>query len=71
MNYEARRDTIVTHAWEAWTMNGLNLDLDQRAEIEKTVQDAANNAYYEGITDIRWLGATLERLGYECGVLDR
>jgi hypothetical protein len=30
--YEDRRDTIITHAWETWTKNGLNLDEDMRRE---------------------------------------
>lgn len=60
--YETRRDTIVTHAWETWTKNGLGLDDEGREQTTKTVQDAANNAYFENIGDIDWLAATLARL---------
>ena len=61
--YDTRLNTIVTHAWETWTKNGLFLDEDEREETTKTVQDAANNAYFEGISDIDWLAATLNHLG--------
>ena len=60
--YEQRRDMIVTNAWETWTKNGLGLDAEMRAETEKTVADAANNTYYDDITDEAWLAATLARL---------
>ena len=60
--YEKRRDTIVTHAWERWTKNGLNLDTEDRDQTTKTVQDAANNAYVPGMNDSAWLHATLARL---------
>ena len=60
--YEQRRDTIVTHAWETWTNNGLNLDAEDREQTTKTVQDAANNTYVDGISDTKWLAATLKRL---------
>jgi hypothetical protein len=63
MDYDTRRDRIVTHAWEAWTKNGLGLDDDMRKETTRTVQDAANDAYHDGVTDLQWLGATLKRLG--------
>lgn len=63
MDYESRRDMIVTHAWETWTKNGLGLDADMRKETEKTAQDAATNAYHDGITDCDWLATTLARLG--------
>ena len=61
-SYEARRDMIVTHAWEQWTKNGLGLDNEDRAETEKTVQDAVNNTYTDEISDTEWLAATLARL---------
>ena len=63
MTYEQRRDTIVTHAWEKWTKNGLNLDDEDRCQTEKSVQDAVNNAYVDDITDKEWLAATLSLLG--------
>jgi hypothetical protein len=63
-DYETRRDMIVTHAWESWTKNGLGLDADDRAQTEKTVRDAANNTWVEGINDVDWLAATLRRLGH-------
>jgi hypothetical protein len=58
-DYEQRRDIIVTHAWEKWTRNGIYLDDEGRRETEKSVQDAANNAYVDDITDKEWLAATL------------
>jgi hypothetical protein len=57
-----RIDTIVTHAWEIWTKNGLGLDDEDRRETEKTVQDAVNNEYQDDISDVDWLAATLLRL---------
>lgn len=63
MEYETRRDKIVTHAWETWTKNGLWLAAEDRAETKKTVQDAVNNSYVEGANDFAWLAATLKRLG--------
>jgi hypothetical protein len=45
MTYEQRRDTIVTHAWEIWTKNGLWLDAADRRKTEEDVMDAANSAY--------------------------
>jgi hypothetical protein len=42
--------------------NGLGLDAELREETSKTVKDAANNAYVDGINDTDWLAATLERL---------
>jgi hypothetical protein len=65
LTYEDRRDTIVTHAWERWTKNGLGLDYDDRSQTKKTVQDAVNNTYYEGIDDTEWLNATLKSLGHQ------
>lgn len=63
LDYNSRRDMIVTHAWETWTKNGLGLDRDASLETTKTVQDAANNTYADDITDEAWLAATLKRLG--------
>ena len=63
MDYENRRDMIVTHAWEAWTKNGLNLDDEARSETAKTAKDAVNNTYEGGLqTDLEWLAAALRRL---------
>jgi len=62
LDYDTRRDMIVTHAWETWTKNGLNLDEDMRRETEKSVQDAVNNTYVEDISDRDWLAETLKRL---------
>jgi hypothetical protein len=60
--FEQRLDTIVTHAWETWTNNGLGLDSEEREETAKTVKDAAASAYLDNMTDIAWLDATLARL---------
>jgi hypothetical protein len=62
MDYETRRDAIVVAAWETWTKNGLDLDDDMKVQTEKSVQDAVNNAYIEGISDKDWLAATLRDL---------
>ncbi len=62
MDYETRRDMIVTHAWETWTNNGLGLDDEMRSETTKTVQDATSNAYTDDLDDSAWLAATLARL---------
>jgi hypothetical protein len=62
MDYEARRDMIVTHAWETWTKNGLGLDDDDREQTTKSVQDAVNNTYTDDMTDTEWLAATLKSL---------
>jgi hypothetical protein len=58
-----RYDTIVAHAWEAWTGNGRGLDADDREQTAKSVRDAATNAWTEGMDDMAWLRATLARLG--------
>jgi hypothetical protein len=65
LNYETRRDMIVTHAWETWTKNGRGLDDDGRWQTTKTVQDAVNNAYIDDISDADWLIAVLKQLGHE------
>lgn len=62
MSFEDQRDTITTHAWEAWTNNGLLLDDEDREQTTKSVQDAVTNTYVDGIDEIEWLNATLKRL---------
>lgn len=62
MDYETRRDTIVTHAWEIWTKNGLSLDDDARFQTQQSVRDAVNNSYVDDINDSDWLAATLKLL---------
>jgi hypothetical protein len=64
MTHEQRRDTIVTHAWEKWTRNGIYLDDEARRATEKSVRDATNNSYVDDITDTEWLEATLSLLDY-------
>ena len=61
--WENRFDAVTTHAWEAWTKNGLGLDHDERENALKSVRDAANNAWIDGMTDREWLEVTLESLG--------
>jgi hypothetical protein len=63
--YEQQADTITVAAWEIWTNNGRGLDADDRAQTEKSVQDAVNNAYVEDISQTDWLAATLRRLGHD------
>lgn len=63
MDYETRRDMIVSYAWAKWTKNGLGLDDDERVQTTKSVQDAVANTYVEGMTDLDWLAATLKQLG--------
>ena len=60
--YEIRRDTIVMHAWETWTRNGLTINPDHDEETIKTVQDAVNNTFTDDISDLEWLAATLQKL---------
>ena len=60
--WENRFDAIVVHAWEAWTKNGLGLDQDDIEQTVKTVQDAANNAWLDGMTDCQWLTETMRQL---------
>jgi hypothetical protein len=62
LDYETRRDMVVTHAWEIWTKNGLGLDHEDREETTKTVQDAVNNTYTDEISDSDWLAAAVKRL---------
>jgi hypothetical protein len=62
LTYKQRRDMIVTHAWETWTQNGLKLDSDMKRETAKTVRNKTINSYYDGISDIEWLKATLKAL---------
>lgn len=57
-----RLNVVATHAWDAWTKNGLNLDDAGRVQTWKSVQDAANNAWQPRMTDIAWLSAALQRL---------
>jgi len=65
MDYETRLDMIVMHAWKTWTNNGLNMDVDDRYQTTKSIQDAANNAYTDNITDEQWLKVTLQYVGYK------
>jgi hypothetical protein len=64
MTYEQRFDMVVTHAWETWTKNGLNLDDDMRVQTTKSVQDAAANVYTKSMDDVEWVQATVRRLKY-------
>ena len=41
LTYEQQHDAVVTHVWEHWTQNGLDLDPDERAQTLHSVQDAA------------------------------
>lgn len=61
-NWENRFDTVTTHAWESWTKNGLGLDHDNREQTLKSVRDAVNNAWTDGMTDGEWFDATLKSL---------
>jgi hypothetical protein len=60
--YEERRDMIVDYAWLACIMDLGNLDRDMHKDIKRTVQDAVNNAYYDGIEDTKWLEVVMRRL---------
>ncbi len=61
-DYKKRRDAIVEAAYNAWTDNGLGLDLDASTQAVKTVQDAVNNSHVDGISNRDWLAASLKRL---------
>jgi hypothetical protein len=62
--WEQRFDTITTSAWEAWTKNGFGLDQDDIEQTIKTAQDAATNAWAEGMTDKQWLEEALSILSH-------
>jgi hypothetical protein len=62
--WEQRFDAITTSAWEAWTKNGLDLDQDDIGQTIKTAQDAATNAWAEGMTDKQWLEEALSILSH-------
>jgi hypothetical protein len=59
LDYKTRRDHVATQAWEIWTQNGRDLDIKQRETTTKYAQDAADNAYIDGITDMQWLDAVI------------
>ena len=63
--WEQRLDNVVSHAWEAWTSNGLHMDEDEREQAVKSCRDAATNTYVEGLNDGDWLAATVRRLNGE------
>jgi hypothetical protein len=54
--------TQFTAAWKIWTNNGAGMDDDDRFQTGKSVEDAAQNTYLDGMTDKDWLAATLARL---------
>ena len=62
MDWNTRLDTVVTHAWEAWTQKGLGLDKEDREQTAKSVRDAAANVYTEDMDDEQWFQATVARL---------
>jgi hypothetical protein len=61
-DYETRHNAVAVAAWETWTNNGLDLDLDEREQTTKSARDAATNTYVEGIDDTAWWKATVARL---------
>lgn len=63
--YEQNKEMVVLQAWEIITNNGLNMDNEEREHYIKACQDAAQNAYYDGLNNEEWLTGTLKILGYE------
>lgn len=61
-NWEQDYECVCLHAWERWTQNGLGLDTDDCNLTMKSVQNAATNAYQDGMTQGAWLDATLRTL---------
>ncbi len=61
--YGPRRDRMIGYAWKKWTHNGLGLDVKDRAEAKRTVEDAVNSTFVDGVSDGDWLAATMKRLG--------
>jgi hypothetical protein len=61
--WEADYDCVCLHAWERWTQNGLGLDTDDCDLTMKSVQNAATNAWQDGMNTSAWLHATLQALG--------
>ena len=53
LSHERRHSMVAVHAWETWTKSGLGLDEDMRTA--KTVRDAVNNTWVDGISDGDWL----------------
>ena len=62
LSHERRHNMVAVHAWETWTKNGIGLDEDMREQTAKTVRDAVNNTWVDGISDGDWLAATLKYL---------
>jgi hypothetical protein len=60
--YRRRRDNIITHAWETWTLKGLNLDIFKQRSTKKSAGHEADDRYLDGISDEDWLAATLAGL---------
>jgi hypothetical protein len=61
-NWETQYDAVVLHAWEQWTQNGLGLDTEDCAQTIKSVQNAATNAWQDGMADDQWIYATIRLL---------
>jgi hypothetical protein len=65
MAFETDYDAVTLAAWETWTNNGLNMDEEDRKEALQQVRDAATNSWVDGMSEIEWLRATLNRLGVD------
>ncbi|MGO9806397.1 MAG: hypothetical protein ACLPKH_06720 [Rhodomicrobium sp.] len=61
--YGPRRERMIGYAWKKWTHNGLGLDAKRFAKSKRTVQDAVDITFVDGISDGDWLAATMKRLG--------
>lgn len=70
-NFDDRLSAVATAAWEIWTNNGNKMDEDDREQTGKSVLDAANNEYVDGISDKDWLRKTLIRLGHPSSINQR
>jgi hypothetical protein len=58
-NLETRLRDVSHTAWLIWTGNGLGLDDFGLEQTSKSATDAANDAYFKGISDKDWVDDTL------------
>lgn len=69
-SYDTYVDAIVINVWERWTKNGLGLDDSEREQTTKSVQDAVNNVWQDGMTTAEWQDAALHILTHTLKYLE-
>jgi len=75
MEYETRFEKITAQALAIWTNNGRDffdeliddIDRDRLWQAERSVHDAAANAYGCDMSDDEWLDATITWLNKQAG----